>query len=73
LVEIRPPKHRYPPDVGGDVQEDYAIVLVNTNLPGAQVKIRLGRIVRRENAALDKVGVVPLDRSHIVTAHKVRL
>ena len=66
LVEIRPPKHRHLPDVGGDVQKDYAIVLVNTNLVGAQAKIGLRRIVRRESAALDKIGVVPLDRGHIV-------
>src|SRR4030095_17019325 len=69
LVEIRPPKHRHLPDVGRDVQKNYAIVLVNTNLPGAQVKIGLRRIVRRENAAIDKVRVLPpFDRSHIMAA-----
>src|SRR6266404_4023332 len=73
LVEIRKPKHRHLPDVCGDVQKDYAIALVNTNLVGVQVKIGLRRIVRRESAALDKVGVVPLDRGHIVTGQKVRL
>src|SRR6476660_737441 len=74
LVEIRKPKHRHLPDVCGDVQKDYAILVIKPNLVGVQVKIGLRRIVRRESAALDEIGIVlPLNRGHIVTGQKVRL
>lgn len=58
LVQIRPPENRHLPDVGGDVQKNYAVAFVNTNLSRAQMKIGLGRIVRCEDAAVDKVGVL---------------
>src|SRR4029077_13188720 len=73
LVEIRKPKHRHLSDVCSDVQKDYAILVVKPNLTGVQAKIGPRRIVRRENAALDKIGIIPLDRGHIITGQKVRL
>src|SRR4029077_9417034 len=73
LVEIWKPKHRHLPDVCGDVQKDYAILVVKPNLAGVQAKIGLRRIMRCERAALDEIGIVlPLNRGHIVTGQKVR-
>ena len=73
MVKIRPPEHRHLSHVCRDVQKNYAVVFVNTNLAGAQMKIGLGRIMRGEDAAIDEVGVLAdFDRSDIVTAQKIR-
>src|SRR5262249_48931539 len=61
LVQIWPPKHRHSADVGGHVQKNHAIALVNTHLSGTHVKIGFRRIVGREVAALDEISIVAFD------------